>query len=59
MSVPFISWCLVMVIAVAALIVRFTEHFSRNSRGPHGLRLEHRKVAVETEKTVVRHSDKN
>ena len=59
MSVPFISWCLVVVIAVAALIVRFVEHFSHNDNGPHGLRLEHRKVAVETDRTVRGHSDKN
>lgn len=59
MSVPLISWCLVIVIAVVAMIMRFMEHFSNVGHGPHGLRLEHRKVTVETEKTVRQHTDKN
>lgn len=59
MSMPFISWCLVVVIAIAALIVHFAERLPHNGNTPHGLRLEHRKVAVETEQSVRRHSDKN
>ncbi len=59
MSVPLISWCLVIVIAVVAMIMRFMEHFSHAGSAPHGFRLEHRKVPVETETSARRDSAKN